>query len=526
MASDDQSSQADIFLLPDLGEGLEDAELMEWRVKVGQQVDDLDILATVETAKAAVDVASPRAGVIAQLHGNPGDTIKVGAPFVTFSGALSASGRITAQPPAQSASSVKPAKDLPDSEKPAAPSESSSSAAAPADAGTTKQALAGAFAPPKSASVKPPQDDPDAAIVGFITQEDDSAMAGKVKAAPAVRRLAADMGVNIRQITGTGTGGRITARDVHAAAAKLSPDDTLQPPVSPASPIFTPEPEKVSPLAPAIPSVVSPDDILWPSDQESGLPPRRISTLHRRETPPIPAGKESLRIPLRGVRRIIAQHLRHSIGHAVHFTIMDDADITALDEQRRRFTEIAREKVTLLPFIAAAVCRVLSGRDDPKFNRLNATVDDDNHQIIQHRTVHLGIATDTEEGLMVPVIKDADKLGVLDMGRRIRDLAKKARERQIKRSELVGSTFTISNFGSLHGKYGTPIINYPEACILAVGRAREGVVVRNHMIGVGLMLPLSLSADHRVVDGGTAAQALARIIELLQNPAELLQPGK
>src|SRR5207245_5081409 len=193
------------------------------------------------------------------------------------------------------------------------------------------------------------------------------------------------------------------------------------------------------------------------------------------------------------------------------FTIFDEADVTALDSLRRRLMEAYGQKISFLPLVASAVCRVLSGRDDPKFNRLNSTVDDDTSEIIQHRAVHLGIATDTEEGLMVPVIKDADKLGLMDMNRKIHELAKKARERNIKRDELVGSTFTISNFGSLHGRYGTPIINYPEASILAIGRAREGVVVQNHMIGVGMLLPLSLSCDHRVIDGGTAAQALARI---------------
>jgi pyruvate dehydrogenase E2 component (dihydrolipoamide acetyltransferase) len=348
-------------------------------------------------------------------------------------------------------------------------------------------------------------------VVGALGDSAPATATGKVQAAPAVRRLARDLGVDITKIPGTGIGGRITARDIQAAAASVPPVVVPEPPVPPVRPV-TPKPHG-DPTA---------KTDLWPSTYEGGLPPRRIPTLHRKQTPPIAPGEESLRIPFRGVRRIIAQHLRHSIGHAVHFTIMDDADITALDDQRRRFTEIAREKVTLLPFIASAVCRVLSGREEPKFNRLNSTVDDENQQIIQHRKVHLGIATDTDEGLMVPVIKDADQLGVLELGRRIQELAKKARERNIKRDELVGSTFTISNFGSLHGRYGTPIINYPEACILAVGRAREGVVVRNHMIGVGMLLPLSFSADHRVVDGGTAAQALARIVELLQTPEELL----
>src|SRR5262249_49754527 len=151
-------------------------------------------------------------------------------------------------------------------------------------------------------------------------------------------------------------------------------------------------------------------------------------------------------------------------------------------------------------------------------------VDDDHQEIIQHRMVHLGIATDTEEGLMVPVIRNAEKLAVLEFHEQIAEMAKKARSRQISREELAGSTFTISNFGSKGGRFGTPIINYPEAGILAIGTAREGVVVRNGMMGVGKLLPLSLSADHRVIDGGTAAQALARMIELLQNPEELLPP--
>jgi pyruvate dehydrogenase E2 component (dihydrolipoamide acetyltransferase) len=123
---------------------------------------------------------------------------------------------------------------------------------------------------------------------------------------------------------------------------------------------------------------------------------------------------------------------------------------------------------------------------------------------------------------MVPVIKDADKLGVLEMQRRINALAKAARDRTISRDQLTGGTFTISNVGSLAGRFATPIINYPEAGILAVGRARDGVVVRDGMIGVGKLLPLSLAADHRVIDGGTAATALAKIIELLRSPEELM----
>ncbi len=470
-----------IFLLPDLGEGLEEAELIEWCVTEGQQVKDLDVLAKMETAKAVVDVTSPRGGVIEKLHGQPGETIKVGSPLISFKD-TNGNGKAPAEKPAeQSAEAEEPAAEMDFLEG------DTDAVEMDMDAGT---------------------------VVGALSDEVEEPLpgAGKVRAAPAVRRLARDLGVDITKITGTGIGGRITSRDVHAAAAELPPPVIAVPP----------KPVRANSPQPKTPGARQPDK-RWPSKQNgSGLPPRRIPMLERKGTPSIPPGEESLRIPFRGVRRIIAQHLRHSIGHAVHFTIMDEADVTLLDDQRRRFTEMAREKVTILPLIASAVCRVLAGRDDPKFNRLNSTVDDENQEIIQHRAVHLGVATDTEEGLMVPVIKDADKLGVLELGRKIQELAKKARERNIKRDELVGSTFTISNFGSLHGRFGTPIINYPEASILAIGRAREGVVVRNHMIGVGMLLPLSLSADHRVVDGGTAAQALARIIELLQNPEDLL----
>jgi pyruvate dehydrogenase E2 component (dihydrolipoamide acetyltransferase) len=476
------SSNPNIFLLPDLGEGLEEAELIEWCVSQGQHVKESDVLAKMETAKAVVEVYSPRAGTVETLHGNPGDTIKVGAPLVSYQGEAG-------EPQA------------PDNGKPAEAE------------------------PSINESIEAPVDDPafdfdeaydreDAGTVVGMLGESSEPGGEKVRAAPAVRRLAKDLGVDITKIKGTGIGGRITSRDIQAAAAEIPP--AIAP--VPAQPV---RPARTAPKAPA----ASRQGVRWPSKQNgSGLPPRRIPMLERKETPPIPQGEESIRIPFRGVRRIIAQHLRHSIGHAVHFTIMDDADVS-LEQQRRRLIEVTRERMSLLPLVAVAACRVLSGKDDVKYNRLNSTVDDEKQEIIQHRAVHLGIATDTEEGLMVPVIKDADALSLLEMNRKIHELAKKARERNIKRDELVGSTFTISNFGSLHGRYGTPIINYPEACILAIGRAREGVVVQNHMIGVGMLLPLSLSCDHRVIDGGTAAQALARIIELLQNPDDLL-PAK
>lgn len=236
-----------------------------------------------------------------------------------------------------------------------------------------------------------------------------------------------------------------------------------------------------------------------------------------------------LRIPFRGVRRTIAQRLRQSISQAVHFTVMDEADVTSLETLRRKLAAASGEKVSFLPFVASAVSRVLN---QSQFRALNATVEEDPQNasadafIVQHRSVHLGIATDTEMGLMVPVIRDADRLGVLEIGRAIAMTAEMARNRSIPREQLMGSTFTISNVGSHAGRFATPVINYPEVGILAVGRAKDGVVVRHGMIGVGKLLPLSLACDHRVVDGATAALALAEIVKLLQDAEQLLGPAR
>jgi pyruvate dehydrogenase E2 component (dihydrolipoamide acetyltransferase) len=211
---------------------------------------------------------------------------------------------------------------------------------------------------------------------------------------------------------------------------------------------------------------------------------------------------------------------------------MDEADVAPLDHLRKKLAAASGEKLSFLPFVAAAVCRVLT---DPRFRAMNARVDEKSDDpaydaaIVQHRAVHLGIATDTDSGLMVPVIRDCDGLGVLEIGRHISYAAESARSRTASRESLMGSTFTISNVGSHAGRFATPIINYPEVAILAVGRARLAPVIRGGVGGgifVGNLLPLSLACDHRVVDGATAALALAEIIRLLQEPETLLGPAR
>lgn len=473
-----KSTDPNVFILPDLGEGVHEAELIKWRVKVGDTVAEHDILAEMETDKALVEVPSPRAGVIKQLHGVEGEIQHVGNPLVTYEGGAAASTAEAEPKPAKAAAAAG------QNGSHHAKSEPAAAPAAREDDGTVVGKMSGA--------------------IGGVSAEP-----GKVLATPAVRRLARDLGVDLAACTGTGLAGRVTEKDVRALA---SGGGSARP-------------------AAKVPARGLPD--VAPMDRTE--PHSRVvdaawsKPAPRREVASFPAGEASIRVPFRGVRRTIANRLRESINQAVHFNVMDEADVSALDGLRKKLGAASGEKLSFLPFVAAAVCRVLT---DARFRAINATVDekpsDPNYEaaIVQHRAVHLGIAADTENGLMVPVIRDCDALGVLEIGRHIGHVADAARNRTATREQLMGSTFTISNVGSHAGRFATPIINYPEVGILGVGRARPAPVVRNGGIFVGNLLPLSLACDHRVVDGATAALALAEIIRLLQDPELLLGPAR
>lgn len=483
------SSNPNDFILPDLGEGVAEAELIKWRVNVGDTVKEHDILADMETDKALVEVPSPRSGVIAALHGKEGEVLKVGEPLVSYQGGA-ATGNA-----AVSAHEAKPAKHE---------SVSSGGASTPSSNGSHTHA-----ATPIVASA---EREDEGTVVGKMggALAGISAAPGKALATPAVRRLARDLGVDIDRVGGTGIGGRVLEKDVREATGRTGGAATHTPSVAPAPSYHA----QVGALAPK-PAARAATSMPSPS---------------RREIPSFPSGTESVRIPFRGVRRTIANRLRESVNLAVHFNVMDEADVTALDAIRKKLAAASGEKVSFLPFVAAAVCRVLT---QEQFRALNATVDekagDPNYEaaIVQHRAVHLGIATDTDSGLMVPVIRDCDALGVLEIGRHVSAVADAARTRSASREQLAGSTFTISNVGSYAGRFATPIINYPECAILAVGRARQSPVVRGGGIFVGNLLPLSLACDHRVVDGATAALALAEIVKLLQEqPESLMGPAR
>ncbi|MEL6741724.1 MAG: dihydrolipoamide acetyltransferase family protein, partial [Planctomycetota bacterium] len=337
------SSDPNIFLLPDIGEGLQEAELKEWLVAVGDTVEENQNIAEVETDKALAEIPSPRNGVIAELCGEPGAMMAVGEPFVKFVG---------------------------------------DGGEAPAATPTN--------APAAEAAPEPSEEREDAGTVVGSVSDDLPGMSsnGKALAAPAVRRLARDLGVDIDACVGTGLGGRVTKKDVEAFAEGGGS--------SAPAPSRAPAPTARSTAKDAV--------------------QRAVAAPVRREISSIPAGEDRQVVPFRGIRRKIAERLRESVDKAVHFTVMDEADITDLNILRKKLAGASGEKVSPLPFVASAICRTLA-RDE--FRPLNATTDDEKQEITRHRPIHLGLAVDTDDGLMVPVIRDCDALGVLEIGREV-----------------------------------------------------------------------------------------------------------
>lgn len=519
------SSDPNIFLLPDIGEGLQEAEVIKWLVKEGDTVDEQQSLAEVETDKALTEIPSPRAGTIKTLHGKDGDVMKVGEPFVSYEGGSAAGAK---------ASNDKPSRTDHAAAAPDAP-------AAREDDGTVVGKMS-------------------ADTPGLTRQE------GKALATPAVRRKAREAGIDINAVPGTGIGGRVLEKDLKsfeqsggatkkpatptaAPSTNQSAGTTRKPMPQPQQQYQQPQqfaqpqyqqqqmgygmPQGQMPMG--MPMMMVPVPMMMPYGMMGGMPgmggggvpmaPGFVPASVRPIPDPAQQSKATSgdsSTAFRGVRRTIASKLRESVDTAVHFTVMDEADVTDLDGLRRQLAEQGT-KLSFLPFVAAAVCKAIAPRAGGRFGALNARVEGsgDNQEIVEHHAVHLGIATDTDAGLMVPVIKGADQLDVRGMSTAIANAANGARTRSAAREDLSGSTFTISNVGSHAGMFATPVINAPEVGILAVGKVYDAVVVRDGQAVVGKKMPLSLACDHRVVDGATAALCLAEIVKLLQEPGSI-----
>lgn len=421
-----------VFKLPDVGEGTAEAELVGWHVKVGDAVQEDQILAEVMTDKATVELTSPVSGVVVALHGEVGQQIAVGGPLVSFK--VEGKGNVAEAP-----------------------------AAAPAPAAKAEKAAPAPVAAPAAKPAAAPKADakPVPALTGRQPGE-------RPLASPAVRNRARDLGIDLVFVPGSGPAGRIEHADLDAFVARGGT------------------------FAPAA---------------ASG------GALYARAE-----GTNEVRII--GLRRKIAEKMAESVRRIPHITYVEDIDMTAVEELRAHLNAqnkgTGKAKLNVLPFIARAI--VVALKDQPN---INATYDDEAGVLTQHNAVHLGIAAQTPNGLMVPVVRHAEARDAYDTAEEIARVSGAAKDGSAKREELSGSTITITSLGTLGGVAHTPIINHPEVAIVGPNKIEERVVVRNGQMVVRKMMNLSSSFDHRIVDGHDAAVFVQKIKTLLENPATL-----
>jgi len=432
------------FLLPDLGEGLTEAEVVKILVREGDLVHEDAPLLEVETDKATVEIPSPMGGRVEKVHVQAGQTVQVGEVLVSFADVAAASGTQAAV--------------TPDTTRALAPEPE------------TLVASSGPASPASSHPTRSPQRGAD-----------------PVPATPATRRLARELGVDLRAVNGSGRGGRVTDDDVRAAAGRRE-------------------------TAPA-------DEARAPASTAPGKPLARVGI----EPPPLPRFEQwgpVERQPLSHLRRTIAERMTLSATLVPHVTHFDRADVTDLDALIRRNLDAGKARgvtLTLTSFVLKAVAQALG--EHPHFN---ASLDPAAGELIVKRYVHLGVAVAAERGLIVPVIRDVDRKPLLELQRELGALATRVREGKATLEDLRGGTFTVTNLGALGGTGALPIINYPEVAILGVARGREEPVVREGAIVPRLLLPLSLTFDHRVADGADGARFASAVIRRLEHPDELL----
>jgi len=442
------------FKLPELGENIESGDVVNVLVEEGQVIEGNQGVCELETDKAVVEIPCPHPGRVVKLHINKGDTVRVGQTLLTIETA-------------------------------------DESAASPGDTASGGQAALAAVEPAEAAP-RPTESGVTVRPSVEAAQPPDSTL---IPAGPAARRLARQLGVDLRQVRGTGRGGRITPEDVQRAAA-AGGAATVSLDAAAASGAAAPPAGKAESPAVGIEPVIPPGE-----EGEDAWGPVRRERIAR-------------------IRQTIAAQMSRSASTIPHVTNFDDADVTELESLRKSVPPGllgAGLKLTMMPLVMKAVAIAL--RRHPL---LNASLDEENQQIIYKQYVNLGVAVDTPRGLVVPVVRSADRMSIAELAQAVADVARRARNAEFAIEELRGGTFTISNLGAVGGAYSTPIINHPEVAILLLGRSRWLLVVRNGKIEPRLMMPLSLSYDHRLVDGAAAARFLNDVIALLQSPGVLL----
>jgi pyruvate dehydrogenase E2 component (dihydrolipoamide acetyltransferase) len=410
-----------VFNFPDVGEGIHEGRVVEWLIAEGDTVAEDQPLLKVETDKAVVELPSPQAGTVLKLHAGADAEILVGDPLVTIGSA---------------------GEEVP---------EISVEADAPSDSPTPGTATAEA-----ESAGKPP------------------GAARRPLATPRTRALARKLGVDLTQIAGTGSGGRITDQDVQRAA----------------------DGSDVTSAAPATPAP-------------------RVGVAA------VTADGEVERVPITHLRKTIANAMRASKHNAAHVTHVDEADVTDLVAHYRRSKPVIEERtgvrLTLLPFFIKALVATLE-----KYPIFNASVDEEKQEILYKKYFNIGVAVDTPEGLIVPVIKDADHKNLVELAEEVGDKAERARTRELTLDELKGGSCTLTNIGPLGGVFATPIINQPELAIVGLHAIKERPEVLNGEIAIRKMMYLSISFDHRYIDGAEAARFMSDLVRLVSEPMVLM----
>lgn len=460
------------FKLPDLGEGLKEGTLVGWKIKEGDPVAAEQAIAEVETDKATTELPSPYAGKVTKLHFKPGDVIPVGKVIMTVEAEGAASPAAKAPAKAGTPTKAAPAKAA---AKPApAPAK-----AAPVPASTAIAKAPAAPAPtPANVPAVPQHVLPAAAAV---------LNPSNILAAPATRKLAREKGVDLKNIRGTGPGGRITQEDVlsFVSGGGRAMDDLMAP-------------------------------IAMHSSEGGGM------TFPRPMLPDFTRFGESERKPASPIRRRIVQAMTISSQVTAAVTYTDEADITALEQFRVDAKDITKErgiKLTSLAVVAKACAAALQ-----RFPDFNASYDDDKQEIVYKKYYHIGVAVDSPQGLLVPVLRNADHRPISELAGEIVTLAEAARTGKIQREQMQGGTFTITNIGVIGGLSFTPVINWPEVAILGLGRTQERLAFDKDgkTVIAKKMMPLCLTFDHRLIDGAAAARFVNAIKEYLENPLLLL----
>jgi 2-oxoisovalerate dehydrogenase E2 component (dihydrolipoyl transacylase) len=446
-----------VVKLPDVGEGMTEAEIVAWHVSVGQEIREEDPLVDVMTDKATVELPAPVAGTVVAINGKPGEKRPVGSELVVLD--VAGAGNV--------AESAKPAATVQLEANPHPPGAAAPGRRPPALREREVNGAGGEVVTlPRTAG-----EGGDARAMFWgepgegITHSIASRRPGqKPLASPAVRRRAWDLGIELQFVSGTGPRGRITHQDLDTYVAARA-----RPASASSAPAFA-----------------------------------------RRD------GVEE--VPIIGLRRAIAEHLQRSKRQIPHFSYIEEIDVTALEELRAQLNAAYEQRghLTLLPFLMRAIVGAVSNHP-----QVNARYDDAVGVLHRHNAVHIGVATQTEAGLLVPVMHHAEALDLWQAAAELRRFTETARSGKAKREELSGSTITITSLGPLGGLAATPVINYPEVAIIGVNRIVERPAVRDGQIVIRKMMNLSSSFDHRIVDGWEAAAFIQQVKQLLEQPALL-----